>query len=82
MTPALLGPLDRLQGLPVSGQPASSRGLSFGVEFQRRSLQFSQEWELQGRFATADFSERLDMLTMRAIGIALFLKESCLRPGS
>jgi hypothetical protein len=37
---------------------------------------------MQGRFATADFSERLDMLTMRAIGIALFLKESCLRPGS
>lgn len=81
MTPALLGPLDRLQGVPVPGQPASSRGLSFSVEFQRRSLQFSQEWELQGRFATADFSERLDMLTMPDIGIAPFLKEELLEAG-
>ncbi len=37
---------------------------------------------MQGRFAAADFSERLDMLTMPAIGIALFLKKSCLGPGN
>lgn len=36
---------------------------------------------MQGRFATADFSERLDMLTMPDIGIALFLKEELLEAG-
>ena len=37
---------------------------------------------MRGSFSTADFSDRLDMPTMPAIGIALFLEWSCLRPGT
>jgi hypothetical protein len=33
-------------------------------------------------FAAADFPDRLDMLTMPAIGMALFLEWSWLRPGT
>lgn len=37
---------------------------------------------MRGSFATGDFSDRLDMLTMLGIGIVLFLEWSCLRPGT
>ena len=35
-----------------------------------------------GSFGTADFSDRLDMLTMPALGSVLFPEWSCLRPGT
>jgi len=33
-------------------------------------------------FDAADFPDRLDMLTMLGIGVAMFLEWSCLRPGT
>lgn len=63
----------RISGCRDGSEPRNAQG--------NTSL-FGSELEMLGSFGTADFSDRLDMLTMPALGSVLFPEWSCLRLGS